>query len=57
MVQQLIPSLKRVTFPRVVQSALENTGILAIIYYGTVFKNFLKLFFDNMMILQNFLVL
>ena len=48
MVQQLIvPSLKRVTFPRVVQSALENTGILAIIHYGTVFKNFLKLFFDN----------
>ena len=48
MVQQLIvPSLKRVTFPRVVQSALENTGILAIIHYNTVFKNFLKLFFDN----------
>ena len=47
-VQQLIvPSLKRVTFPRVVQSALENTGILAIIHYNTVFKNFLKLFFDN----------
>ena len=48
MVQQLIvPSLKRTTFPRVVQSALENTGILAIIHYNTVFKNFLKLFFDN----------
>ena len=48
MVQQLIvPSLKRVTFPRVVQSALENIGILAIIHYNTVFKNFLKLFFDN----------
>ena len=44
----IIPSLKKVQFPHVVHLSLEITGLLAINHFNSTYKNFLKLFFDNL---------
>lgn len=44
----IIPTLKRTQFPSVVHTSLQITGLLAINHFNSPYRNFLKLFFDNL---------
>ena len=44
----VVPSLKKNSFPAVVLIGLEITGLLAINHFDSPYKNFLKIFFDNL---------
>ena len=49
MVKELIvPGLKKNNFPEVVHISLENTGLMAINHFDSAYKNFMKIFFDNL---------
>ena len=44
----IVPGLKKNNFPEVVHISLENTGLMAINHFDSAYKNFMKIFFDNL---------